>query len=286
MNVFDQPDNFPPILFHAWEYLKINGPMQRTELERLLAPSSFAPTAHANVKSTLSLGIRIHIFEGDSNLIGNSRLTDLCNDFNSFRRTVRDIYFDQKTNSYDDLKNHTGNLQLAAAWFLSFPFEKSPGTWEQAEKELPKDFSSEHTHWPILNDTQWVVFERWMRFLGLGVQGIGRNSIVLQPCINEVVWDVVLDLPNNSRTTVKDFVEKLTTRFPSLPGGVVYNDLPPDVLSRLSTQNTSLIAQALRDVSNQGLVELESGVDVSDREVFEVDAGEFNFDFLVKGKKK
>ena len=287
MNVFDQPDNFPPIFHHTWEYLKTNGPTHRDTLEKALAPNSFAKTAHANVKSTISLGIRIHIFKADSDLLSNSVQTNSCDDFNSFRRVVRDVYFDQKLNSQSDLKNQKGNLQLAAAWFLSFPFDQSPGTWKQAEKELPKDFSIEHTHWPIQNDTQWTGFERWMRFLGLGIQGVGRgDSMVLQPCINELVLDSLHDLPYGSRTPIKSFLDVLTSRLPSLPGGVVFSDLPSDVTNRVKTRNTALVAQALRDLAVQEVVKLESGVDVSKREVFSVEAGEFNFDFIVKGKNK
>jgi hypothetical protein len=283
MNVFDQPDNFPPIFFHAWEYLKTHGPTLRDELACALAPPSFAKTAHVNVKSTMNLGIRIHVFDVNSDFVSNSTRTNSCIDFNSFRRAVRDIYFDQNVNSYSDLKLQKGNLQLAVAWFLSFPYDQTPGTWKHAEKQLPKDFSKERTQ----NDTQWTGFERWTRFLGLGIRGIGRSdSLILQPCINEFVHDVIDGLPGGSRTSIREFVDKLTLRYPSLPGGLVFNDLPSGVSNRVTTRNTSLIAQALRDAESQKLIKLEAGVDVADREVFSVDAGEFNADFIVKDEKK
>jgi hypothetical protein len=285
MNVFDQPDNFPPIFFHSWEYLKTHGPTPREELEGALAPASFAPTAHANVKSTISLGIRIHVFDQESELLRNSERTNDCSDFNSFRRVARDIYFDQKLNNYTDVKAHKGNLQLAAAWFHSFPFDQTPGTWTQAQKQLPKDFSLERTHWPIQNSTQWSVFERWMKFFGISINGVGGGgSTVLQPCINELVWDVLQELPKGSRTPIKNFVDALVTRFPSLPGGIAFSELPSELSGRIRTRNTALIAQALRVAARDELVTLESGVDVANREVFAVDAGDFAFDFIVKGK--
>jgi hypothetical protein len=287
MNVFDQPDNFPPVFFHAWEYLKTKGPTHREELEKLLAPGSFAPTAHANVKSTINLGIRTRIFQSESEVLSNSDRTNTCSDFNSFRRVVRDIFFDQKLNNQSDFTNQKGNIQIATAWFLSFPFEQTPTTWKQAEKALPKDFSKEHIHWPIQNGTQWTGFERWMRFLGLGIQGVGRgDSLILQPCISELVVDVLDKLPDNSRTPLKGVIDSLTQRLPSLPGGLVFSELPSTVSSRIKTRNTALIAQALRDAVVLDVIKLETGVDVSNREVFSPDAGEFNFDFVVKGKKK
>lgn len=287
MNVFDQPDNFPPILFHAWEYLKANGPTPRDQLENDLAPNSFPKTAHDNVKSTISLGLRIQIFNANSDIVSNSTQTQACSDFNSFRRQARDIYFNQKLNSQSDLGNHKGNLQLAVAWFFSFPFDQTPGTWKQAEKDLPKDFSKERSHWPIQNDTQWTGFERWMRFFGLGIQGTGRgSSMILQPCINEVVLDVLHELPDDSRTSMKILIDTLTGRLPSLPGGTVFSELPPAASNRIKTRNTALIAQTLRDAASANIVKLESGVDVVNREVFAVDAGEFAFDFIVKGKNK
>lgn len=287
MNVFDQPDNFPPVLSHAWEYLKANGPTKRGELERLLAPSSFAPTAHAAVRSTINLGIRTHIFQSDSDVLRNSDRINACDDFNRFRREVRDIFFDQKLNNQSDFKNQKGNIQLATAWFLSFSFEQAPANWKQAENALPKDFSKEHTHWPIQNSTQWTGFERWMRFLGLGIQGNGRgDSMILQPCITELALDVLENLPNNSRTPIKVFMDNLTSRMPSLPGGLVFSELPSEVSGRVKTRNTALVAQALRDAAFQNVIKLETGVDVSKREIFAGDAGEFNFDFILKGKNK
>jgi hypothetical protein len=287
MNVFDQPDNFPPVFLHAWEYLKINGPTHREELEKMLAPSSFATTAHANVKSTLGLGIRTRVFNSDSDVLTNSDQTNSQNDFNGFRRVVRDIFFNQKLNNHSELKNQKGNIQLATAWFYSFPFDETPGTWSQAEDQLPKDFSSEHTHWPIQNKTQWAGFERWMRFLGLGIQGIGRgDSIILLPCVKESVWDVLEDLPNDSRTPIKNVIDLLIARLPSLPGGIVFNELAPNVSNRVMNRNTALIAQALRNAATEKIVTLETGVDVANREVFATDAGDFNFDFIVKGKRR
>jgi hypothetical protein len=287
MNVFDQPDNFPPVFFHAWEYLKTNGPTHREELEKQLAPSSFAPTAHANVKSTLKLGIRTHVFKADSEVLSNSDRTNSSADFNSFRRVVRDIFFDQKLNNQKDIENQKGNIQIATAWFLSFPFEQTPATWKQAEKVLPKDFSNERSHWPIQNHTQWTGFERWMRFLGLGIQGIGRGDLlILQPCINELVFDALHHLPTGSRTSIRSFLDVLTSKLPSLPGGTVFADLPSGVTDRIKTRNTSLVAQALRDLAMAEVIKLESGVDVASREVFAIDAGEFNFDFIVKENKK
>jgi len=283
MNVFDQPDNFPPILFHAWEYLKVNGPTKQEILESALAPKSFAQTAHANVKSTINLGIRVQIFDRTTDVLSNSARTNTCADFNSFRRMARDIFFDQSTNNYQETKNQKGNIQLAAAWFLSFPFEQTPGNWSQAEKELPKDFSREHTHWPIQNQTQWIGFERWMRFLGLGVQGVGRaESIIIQPCIDELVRELIDDLAVGSRTPIKEFIDELNLRLPSLPGGTVFANLPPGVTNRIKTRNTALIAQTLRNAMTLGKVKLEVGVDVANREVFAIDAGDLSFDFVVK----
>ena len=286
MNVFDQPDYFPPVLFHAWDYLKKNSQTQRDELEKLLAPTSFAPTAHAAVKSTINLGIRTHIFEVNSKVLVNSVRTNSCTDFNSFRRAVRDIFFDQRLNSQNDIKNQKGNIQIAAAWFFSFGFDETPATWKQAEKALAKDFSNEPTHWPIQNATQWTGFERWMTFLGLGIQGIGRgDSMILQPCIAELVLDALNELPMGSRTSIKSFLDLLTARLPSIPGGTVFTELPTAVTNRVKTRNTALIAQALRDSAIQEVVKLETGVDMSKREIFALDAGEFDFDFIVKGKQ-
>ena len=78
--MFDQPNNFPQILFHAWECMHAHGPMEQDRLQSLLAPSSFAETAHQTVQDTVTLGIKIHIFAKNANLISNCDQTKKCAD--------------------------------------------------------------------------------------------------------------------------------------------------------------------------------------------------------------
>ena len=78
----------------------------------------------------------------------------------------------------------------------------------------------------------------------------------------------------------------MNKRCSSLPGGIVFNELAPNVSNRVMNRNTALIAQALRNAATEKIVTLETGVDVANREVFATDAGDFKFDFIVKGKRR
>ena len=282
--MFDQPNNFPQILFHAWECLTAYGPMQQVQLESLLAPSSFAETAHQNVHATIDLGLKIHVFADTTGLISNSDRILGCSDYNSFRRIVRDIYFDQTVNSFADLNDKAGNLQLASAWYFSFPFEKTPGRWKEAEESQTKDFGPDTNLWPIPNDTQWTGFDRWMRFFGLGVRINGKGrEMVLRPTVLEVLEDLISGTQSLSRIPLGVFLDSLTQRLPSYPGGIIYNQLPADLIVR-NQRNNGLVAETLAYLRDTDILNLEVGADYQGREVFSPDSNGFTFDFVKRSK--
>ena len=217
--MFDQPNNFPQILFHAWECLDTYGPMEQDRLRSLLAPSSFAETAHDSVRDTISLGIKIHVFTKEAGLISNCERTKECVDYNDFRRTVRDICFDQKDKNFAETKDGKGKLQSAASWYFSFPFEEAPGAWEEARLAQIKDFGNETSLWPITNPTQWNGFERWMRFFGLGDLVISKlrgntREMILRPAISEVLEDLVRELQEPLRIPLGSFLDFFIQRLP------------------------------------------------------------------------
>ena len=289
MNVFDQPDNFPPILFHAWEYLNVKGPSSLESMISDLAPTSFAQTAQDNVSGTIRLGIRIQLFTESSGLISNSDRIAKCDDYSSFHRVVRDIYFDQNVNPFDKVNENKGNLQLAAAWFFSFPYAKGPGNWTDAERLLPDDFADRKESWPILGPTQWEGFRRWMLFMGLAVGVVGKGpktgtvNMLIRPSISEVLENVAASELSSRDIPLDHLLSALTIRMPSFPGGEVWNKLPESAKNRIP-KNNSLLAETLRSLDSRGIINLKKTADSSHRQVFEVDTGDFIFDVVSKGR--
>lgn len=289
MNVFDNPDNFPPILFHAWEYLDVKGPSSLESMISDLAPPSFAKTAQDNVSGTIRLGIRIQLFTESAGLISNSDRIAKCATYSSFHRVVRDIYFDQKVNPFDKVNENKGNLQLATAWFFSFPYAKTPGNWDEALKVLPEDFTVDRDEWPIVNSTQWEGFRRWMLFMGLAVGVVGKGpkdgttvKMLIRPSISEMLEDVVISELSPKDRPLDHLLSAFTIRMPSFPGGDVWNKLPESARSR-TPRNNSLLAETLRNLDSRGIINLKKTADSSHRQVFEVDTGDFIFDVVSKG---
>ena len=286
MNVFGNPNHFPPILYHAWEYLSIKGPDKLETVWSQLAPPSFAETAHDNVKDTIKLGLAMGVLEErDSLLYPGSHLNGVV-DYNSFRRSVRDLYFNQLLHPIEEEKSSAGNLQLASAWYFSFSVEESPRTWSEVQRHLERDYPGKRGDWPVPNPTQWGLFVRWMRFFGLVVATSRRNNEkLLGPLVNEVLEDTIETSLGDSDLQLDDFLSSLVSRMPSFPGGSISAHLPERARTR-SPRNNALLATALQQKVSEGLIELTRSPDSPNRQVFVGTSREFAYDFIRRGNGK
>lgn len=266
MNVFGQPNNFPPVLFHAWEFLASMGPVSLSVLHESLAPPSFEQTAHDSVRSTVQLGVKMGIFRLVDGIIENDITLDDEAGYNKFRRSVRDLYFDQGRHHAPGLGG-AGNLQLASAWYFSFPPADTPGTFPEALQRLRADYPDREQDWPIPNSTQWEGFVRWMRFMGLAVPVTGKGGSTIRPSIDEPLLDTIIHEVGAENVALGQVLTAFTTRLPCFPGGSIVQLLPESARNR-NTRNNALLAAALLALAERGEIILTQAADSTHREAF------------------
>jgi len=253
MGVFDQPDNFPPILAHGWEILNSAGPMPMDSLKLMIAPKHFEATAHGSVETTLDLGLEMGVFKMRSGQIENDLKVDAGK---SFQVGLRELLFNQNRNPIEKQLEQKGNLQLAIAWLMSFNISDMPGTFNLATVRQEKDFGTNpQVDWIIPNDTQWRVLIRWTEALGLSLTlpNAPGEPKVIRIDLTQLVRDFVTRNPIKRAIPALDFVDQLIEYCPVLPGGKVSEYLPERAKER-TTKCSEIVAIALRRLEKERVI--------------------------------
>ncbi len=165
------------------------------------------------------------------------------------------------------------DLTRALAWFLNQDALGSPLAWRaQGEGNVQTmqarqmaDTPEEER--PIVNDTRWSSFTRWVVALGFADSATASGSTGLVPLPVRAVRDIVLGMSAGTRP-VDEFLSALTRELPVLPGGSV-----SDGLRRLVSEETdpsarggglsSGVAQSLLILEDEGLLTMSYGADAA-----------------------
>ena len=282
MKIFDQPQNFPPSLFHIWEYLREFG---ITEVDELVAgvayPEKFPPSdasypddstnenmraPELTVRSLVKVGQFLKIFEEDPKQIQITEQFTKELEFSAFWHEVRSCVF---INGMGDDENQKQSLPVAIAWYLSFSLGATPQNWETAADQLAIDFASSENEkinrsWIVPNSTQWVPFVRWLTILGfareLPVQGNGKSILV--PDISRALLPTVNRLPQNQSVSIGDFITMMIDDLPCFEGGYVWERLP-EIAKGRSKWSSDVVLAGLRTLESKGIIELVSVKDSS-----------------------
>jgi hypothetical protein len=276
MKIFDQPENFPPVLFHVWEYLRVFGSTPENELVDWLAqpdgtsvlndPDSEATGAskvkmpEATVRSIIRVGQFLNIFSESGNQIELS--PGFSQDLNHaiFWDLVRSFVFDVGKQSNAGEQNES--LPIAIAWYLSFPFSATPRDWKSASRSLAVDFNSPATgktnkDWIISNETQWMQFVRWLISLGFARQmPVSRGtSTTLIPDVSRAVLPTTKRVVTDELIPVSTLISELAKDIPAFHGGRAWEMLPNSAKERSSLYSDTLLA-GLQVLAHKNVIEL------------------------------
>ena len=283
MKIFDQPDNFPPVLFHIWDFLKAFGSKSEDEIVAGVAfPSensiqdsnsetvaSSMKSPEASVRSILKVGLSLHTFvKSDNQIELHDRFKrDLSHA--EFWGEVRRCVFEQGVQGNDEKKRES--LPVAIAWYLSFPLVDTPRDWDSASRCLEIDFESPGTSkankaWIISNDTQWNSFVRWLIALGFARElPVGRGAKV------EIIPDISRAIASTIELHAKDQWQPVSVLIPhlvddihSLHGGSSWEMLPPIAKERSRLLSDVLYA-GIQALTHSNVIELQNVKDSRDR---------------------
>lgn len=165
------------------------------------------------------------------------------------------------------------DLMRALAWFLNQDALGSSLSWRaQGEgnvqtmqaRQLPNTAEEER---PIVNDTRWSSFTRWVVALGFAEAATGLGATGLVPLPARAVRDVVQRMSPGSRP-IEEFLGALARELPVLPGGSVSDGLrsqlseDTDPSLRLGGLSSG-IAQSLLILEDEGLLTMSYGADAA-----------------------
>ncbi len=163
------------------------------------------------------------------------------------------------------------DLTRALAWFLSQDALGPPLSWRaQGEGNVQvmqgrQMVNTPDEDRPIVNDTRWSSFTRWVVALGLAEAATAAASTGLVPLPVRAVRDVVVAMAPGVRP-VDDFLSVLTRELPVLPGGSV-SDGMRNLLSEQADESarvgglSSCLAQSLLLLEDEGLLVMSYGAD-------------------------
>jgi hypothetical protein len=165
------------------------------------------------------------------------------------------------------------DLMRALAWFLNQDALGSPLSWRaqgagnvqtMQARQLPNTAEEER---PIVNDTRWSSFTRWVVALGFAEAATALGSTGLVPLPVRAVRDVVQRMPAGSRP-IEEFLGALARDLPVLPGGSVSEGLRAQLSedtdpSRRLGGLPSGVAQSLLILEDEGLLTMSYGADAA-----------------------
>jgi hypothetical protein len=207
-----------------------------------------------------------------------------------FRRLLRELVLDVRRDgdpwAVDDEARTTGarDLNRALSWFLAQDALGPALSWTGPDEHSAERLQSAQLQHlpdedrPIVNDTRWGAFGRWVMAMGLAEPAPVRGSGVgLVPLPQEAIRDVALRMERRT-WPVAEFLDALAAALPVLDGGVFREGLrsvlseEPDPGVRVHAVDTS-IAQAVLLLEDEGCLDLTYGSDAEAR-VFMDPAGD------------
>lgn len=172
------------------------------------------------------------------------------------------------------------DLMRALAWFLNQDALGPPLSWltqgegnvqKMQDQQLPNVPDEDR---PILNDTRWGAFSRWVVPLGFAEAATATAGTGLVPLPALAIRDAVERMSPGPRP-VEDFLAALVRELPVLPGGSVGEGMrvqfseDPDPSARRGGL-ASGVAQSLLILEDEGLLAMSYGADaVASRTLFE-----------------
>jgi hypothetical protein len=208
----------------------------------------------------------------------------------AFRRLLRELVLDVRRDgdpwAVDDEARTAGarDLNRALSWFLAQDALGPAMSWTGPdEHNVERLQSTQLQHLPdedrpILNDTRWGAFGRWVLAMGLGEPAPTRGGGTgIVPLPLEAIRDVALRMERRT-WPVAEFLDALATALPVLDGGVFRDGLrtvvseEPDPGVRAHAVDSS-IAQAVLLLEEERCLELTYGSDAEAR-VFMDPAGD------------
>lgn len=283
MKIFDQPDNFPPVLFHIWGFLKSFGSKSEDEIVAGVAfPSensiqdstsetvaSSMKSPEASVRSVLKVGLFLHTFVKSDNQIELHERFNRDLSHAEFWGEVRRCVFEHGVQGNEEKKRES--LPVAIAWYLSFPLVDTPRDWDAASRCLEIDFESPGTgkankEWIISNETQWNPFVRWLIALGFARElPVGKGAKV------EIIPDISQAISPTIRLHVKDQWQPVSVLIPhlvedihSLYGGESWEMLPPIAKER-SCLLSDVLYVGIQALAHSKVIDLQNVKDSPDR---------------------
>lgn len=172
------------------------------------------------------------------------------------------------------------DLMRALAWFLNQDALGPPLSWRMQgegnvqtmqDRQLPNAAEEDR---PILNDTRWGSFSRWVVALGFAEAATASGGTGLVPLPARAIRDAVKRMSPGPRP-VEDFLAALGREVPVLPGGSVGEGMRaqfsehPDPSARRGGL-ASGVAQSLLILEDESLLTMSYGADaVATRTLFE-----------------
>ena len=159
------------------------------------------------------------------------------------------------------------DLVRALAWFLSQDALGPPMSWNanvqtMQARQMPGTPEEDR---PLVNDTRWSSFTRWVTALGFAEAATATGGTGLVPLPARAVRDVVTAMSPGQRP-IDDFLDALARELPVLPGGAASDGLrqllseEPDPSARDGGIH-SVVAQALLMLEDEGLLTMSYGAD-------------------------
>jgi hypothetical protein len=292
MKIFDQPENFPPILFHIWNHLWRLGPTSADDIVASLAPTPLADSvvdpdtgeASTGAKKMSELSVRSMVrvaeylgivrSETDGLHLGVDFEAELNHE--EFWTRVRQNLLTSDPENLTDADANT--LPVAISWYLTHPLAEAPRTWRDASQRLAVDYGAEpnakaNASWIIPGDTQWNTLVRWMGVLGFArlMPASRSGESVLVPDMSRAIRPIALATLDTTFIPVSRLVSVLVEGLPVLHDGRVWRRLPQSSRDR-SRANSEVLYAALQTLEHAGDIEFRRVDDARDVTTFGADA--------------
>ena len=288
MKIFDQPQNFPPALFHVWEYLRVYGGATKDDIVKWVAypsevnviedpdtsegGSAKIKVPEATVRSIVKVGLFLNVFCESADLIDLPASFSRDLSYETFWHEVRECVLKYAIAGNEDQQSES--LPVAIAWYLSFPVAEIPHDWDSAAVKLSQDYNTEenvkaNNAWIISNDTQWAQFARWLTVLGFARELPDRRGqgSVLVPDISRSMIPTADRILTERLMPIQEFVSHLIEDNPCLVDGSAWN-LLPDVAKRRSGRYSDVLLVGLKTLKRRNVIALEEIKDSADATPF------------------